>query len=77
LTNKQAADLAKYNGYETNTKQYTKANQPIFSNGKEYISQDVTSHNGGTWKKAKKMNDLNSKDTRSGTYDALLTKIGE
>ncbi|WP_280668855.1 MULTISPECIES: polymorphic toxin-type HINT domain-containing protein [unclassified Kitasatospora] len=78
LTSKQATDLAKFLGYR-DTGQRLKG-QKIFTNGKTFISQDIGdgdgSHNGGTWKLAKSIKDLGSKSTRTGTYDAMLNKIG-
>ncbi|GGG05912.1 hypothetical protein GCM10010912_58210 [Paenibacillus albidus] len=75
LTNKQTEALAKYLGFtKTN---YKVKNKPVYSDGKNYIVQDIDSHNGGIWKMAKSINELTSKSTRSGTFDALLTKIGE
>nr|WP_306139198.1 DUF1566 domain-containing protein [Rheinheimera baltica] len=50
---------------------------------KEYISRDVGSgdgngsHNGGVWKKAKSVKELGSNNTRGGTFDAALNKIGK
>ncbi len=34
-------------------------------------------HNGGVWKMAKSPEALNSKNTRMGTYDANLNRIGD
>ena len=51
--------------------------EKIYTNGKFYISQDNTSHKGGTWKMARKREDLLSKQRRLGTYDENLKKIGE
>ncbi|GIO86408.1 hypothetical protein J25TS5_33400 [Paenibacillus faecis] len=70
LTNSQVKDLAKYLGYEE-VKGEKSHGQLIFTNGKNYISQDVDSHNGGVWKMAKSIKDLKA-DKRMGTYDALL-----
>ncbi|MBT2487688.1 toxin C-terminal domain-containing protein [Streptomyces sp. ISL-96] len=54
--------------------------QTVFTNGKTFISQDIGngdgSHNGGTWKIAKSVEDLGAKATRTATTDALLNKIG-
>ncbi|MFD2389819.1 toxin C-terminal domain-containing protein [Enterococcus gallinarum] len=65
-------------GYiKTNERLY---GQPVFKNTKrkpQYITPDVDSHNGGTWKGANNVKDLGSKDTRSGTYDEDLNRIGD
>lgn len=42
-----------------------------------YITSGVGSHNGGVWKMADSSEDLDSKSTRMGTYDADLVKIGD
>ena len=44
----------------------------------QYITRDVDGHNGGAWKVADSVRDLGSRDTRSGTFNADLTKrIGD
>ena len=42
-----------------------------------YITPDVDSHNGGVWKGADSVRDLDSKITRAGTYDSNLNRIGD
>lgn len=51
----------------------------IFKHAKKnlYISQDVDGHNGGRWKMASSPERLASKDTRMGTYDDKLNRIGD
>ncbi|MET9026165.1 toxin C-terminal domain-containing protein [Nocardia sp. NPDC004168] len=51
----------------------------IFKHAKKnlYISQDVDGHNGGRWKMASSPERLASKDTRMGTYDENLNRIGD
>ena len=51
--------------------------KPVFYNGKNYITPDRDGHNGGVWKMAKKEKDLYNRNTRMGTYDAELNKIGD
>ena len=58
-------------------KERTKNNMPIYKKGKEYISPDRDGHNGGVWKKAKSIEDLNNRKTRLGTYDENLNRIGD
>ncbi|MBW8776594.1 MAG: hypothetical protein JF596_16750 [Stenotrophomonas sp.] len=41
-----------------------------------FISRDVDGHNGGAWKAAKSVKALGSRDTRLGTFDSNLKKIG-
>lgn len=40
--------------------------------GPKFITRDKDSHIGGAWKGATTVNNLGSKNTRSGTYDILL-----
>ncbi len=51
----------------------------IFKHSKKnlYISQDLDGHNGGRWKMASSPERLASKDTRMGTYDENLNRIGD
>ncbi len=77
ITNKEATKVAKELGY-TPTNYTSKNGAKIFTNGKNYISADVTSHNGGFWKMADSVKGLNSKATRIGTYDKYLKiRIGD
>lgn len=50
--------------------------QRIFTNGRTFITQDVTSHTGGLWEMARTIADLASKSTRMGTYDYDLNYLG-
>lgn len=68
---------------------YTKINersngQPVYKatkaakvKGLPFITPDVDSHNGGAWKAASSVARLNSKNTRLGTYDVNLNRIGD
>lgn len=73
LTAAQQTDIAKYLGYNKLRGNYGKAN--VFENKKpgpgqpRYISRDIDQHNGGVFKGANKIEDLWSKDKRTGTYD--------
>ncbi|MFC9437641.1 toxin C-terminal domain-containing protein [Nocardia sp. NPDC057030] len=51
----------------------------IFKHSKKnlYITQDVDGHNGGRWKMASSPEGLGSKQTRMGTYDENLNRIGD
>jgi hypothetical protein len=51
--------------------------EAVFTNGKVFITRDATGHNGGAWKMGKTIKDLASKETRMGTYDAMLNWIGK
>ena len=84
MTSKESAQAAKKLGFEK-TKYRAKNGEPIYFNRKTktYISQDIGSgdgsgsHNGGVWKQAKTPDKINSKNTRMGTYDANLRRIGD
>lgn len=75
LTNSQARDLAEYLGFRVITER--SHGQIVFTDGKWFITQDIDSHNHGTWKIARSKKDLATKDTREATTDALLNIIGE
>ena len=51
--------------------------QLVFKKGNIYITADITGHNGGVWKAATSVNNLGSKDTRLGTYDINMNRIGD
>lgn len=77
LNNSEQRSYAKkLKGYREVKNQYSHG-QLIFYNGKYYISYDVDRHNGGFWKRAKSIKKLQSKDSRDGTFDENLKKIGE
>jgi hypothetical protein len=76
LTNSQATDLATWLGYRPAGRLRVK-NQQVFTNGKDYIVQDIDSHlPAGLWKRGGSYEDLFSKRTRMGTYDYELNRIG-
>lgn len=54
---------------------YRSHGEKVFSNGKDYISPDIDSHNGGIGKKAKSLKDWDNKDTRLGKYNQEMDKI--
>jgi hypothetical protein len=53
--------------------------QPVFYNPKTrtYITPDITGHCGGVWKGATSVEGLGRKETRLGTYDENLNRIGD
>ena len=51
--------------------------QAVFRKGKLYITRDVDGHIGGAWKMATSVRNLQSKQTRLGTYDSKLNRIGD
>jgi RHS repeat-associated protein len=81
MTSSEATKAAKALGFERTN--YRSHGQPVFTDGKKFISPDVGSgdgsgsHNGGVWKMAKTPEALNSKDTRTGTFDAELNRVGD
>jgi hypothetical protein len=74
LTNSQAKDMANRVGYRPTNQ--SSMGQRIFTSGKTYITQDVTSHTGGLWKMARTIAGLASKSTRMGTCDYDLNYLG-
>jgi hypothetical protein len=75
VTNKHAMDAAKNLGYaKTN---YTSQGRAVFKKGNKYITRDIGSHNGGIWKMADSEKNLSNKETRMGTYDHNLERIGD
>ena len=77
LKGKEAKEAANKLGFKPTN--YTSHGQKVFFNSKRnlYITPDVDGHNGGVWKMAKSVEDLGSKSTRMGTYDAALRWIGD
>ena len=76
VTTPEATAVAKQLGYTKVSGQYVHG-QPVYTNGKHFISPDVDSHIGGYWKMADTINNLRSKRTRMGTYDINLNRIGD
>lgn len=75
ITNKEANKVAKELGFEK-TNQYSASNRPIYKKGNRYISPDADRHNGGFWKMADSVKNLEK--NRMGTYDMFLkTRIGD
>lgn len=75
LTNKQTEHLAKYLGFKLTNEMVRQ--KPVYTNGRFFIVQDISSHIGGTWKMADTVDNLKSKSTRLGTFDPLLNYMGE
>nr|WP_227724143.1 toxin C-terminal domain-containing protein [Yersinia proxima] len=74
MKGKEAQEAAKNLGFEHRISPkkapFDSHGQPVFSNGKTYISPDVDSHNvTNGWKM------FNSKGKRIGTYDSDLNRI--
>lgn len=51
--------------------------QAVFRRGKDFITRDMDGHNGGAWKMADSVKNLGSKETRAGTFDINLKRIGD
>jgi RHS repeat-associated protein len=51
--------------------------QAVFKRGKDFITRDLDGHNGGAWKMADSVKNLGSKETRFGTFDINLNRIGD
>ena len=73
LTNAQSRELAEYVGYNRQARDvpFNSRNQPVYTNGRNYITPDVDSHNGGVWKM------FDRSGNRLGTYDAALNRVGK
>ena len=87
MTNGEAKIAASKLGYQ-DTGISLPNGQKVFLNPKassdmKYISQDIGSgnglgsHNGGSWKAANSIRNLGSKETRTGTFDINLNRIGK
>lgn len=74
-TNKEATAAATALGFRR-VKETAHDGELVFTNGKIFISRDVDGHNGGAWKAAKSVKALGSRDTRLGTFDSSLKRIG-
>ena len=75
MTTKEATAAANKLGYKKIAEK--SHGQPIFKKGNKYITPDVDRHNGGVWKMANSVKNLGSKNTRMGTYDENLNRIGD
>ena len=56
---------------------YRSHGQPVFYNGRNYITPDIDGHNGGAFKMARTVRELGRRQTRMGTYDENLQRIGD
>jgi filamentous hemagglutinin len=74
-TNKEAAVAAEKLGFKKISE--TSHGQAVFSDGKRFITRDVDGHSGGAWKMGASVKALGKKETRTGTFDAGLNKIGD
>ncbi|WP_407311137.1 DUF637 domain-containing protein [Pseudomonas sp. nanlin1] len=75
-TNKDAKNAAEALGY-TKINETVHGGQAVFRLGNNYITRDLDGHNGGAWKMAGSVKDLGSKNTRIGTFDEKLQRIGD
>lgn len=82
-TTSEATEAAKKLGFEK-TNQTIKGEAIYKDNKGRYITVDVGNgrnkggaHNGGVWKMADSIKNLGKRETRMGTYDANLNRIGD
>lgn len=75
VTAKEATKIAEKMGFRKTN--YFSDGQPVFQKGNKFITIDATSHNGGFWKMANSVKELKLKNTRMGTYDKQLNRIGD
>ena len=74
-TTQAATKAAKKLGFQK-TNEFSHG-QAVYKKGKYYITPDIDGHNGGAWKMAKSVEKLASRETRLGTYDINLNRIGD
>lgn len=74
-TTKEAKAAAEALGFKK-IKDTVHDGQAVFTDGKSYITRDLDGHNGGAWKMADSVKNLGSKETRAGTFDVNLRRIG-
>lgn len=74
-TTKEATQAADELGFRKVNE--TSHGQAVYTDGKIFITRDVDGHNGGAWKGADSVKALSSKDTRAGTFDVNLQRIGD
>jgi RHS repeat-associated protein len=76
-TTKEAKAAAEKIGFRK-IKETVHDGQAVFQRGKnEFITRDIDGHNGGAWKMADSVANLGKKETRSGTFDVNLKRIGD
>ena len=73
-TTKEATQAAETLGFKRINE--TINGQAVYKKGNQYITRDVDGHNGGAWKAADSVANLGKKETRLGTFDAQLNRIG-
>lgn len=74
-TTKEATQAADELGFRKVNE--TSHGQAVYTDGKIFITRDVDGHNGGAWKGADSVKALSSKDTKAGTFDVNLQRIGD
>lgn len=74
ITTKEATEAAEKLGFQKIREQ--SEGRPVYKKGNRYITPDRTRHNGGFWKMADSIEGLKSRQTRLGTFDILLNRIG-
>lgn len=75
-TNAEAQRAAKVLGF-SKINETVHGGQAVFKLGNRYITRDLDGHNGGAWKMADSVKALGRKETRSGTFDVNLNRIGD
>lgn len=75
-TTKEAKVAAEALGF-TKINETVHGGQAVFKRGKDFITRDLDGHNGGAWKMADSVKNLGSRETRAGTFDVKLNRIGD
>lgn len=57
--------------------EYYSQGLPVYQRGNRFITIDRNDHNGGFWKMADSVKNLEHRTTRLGTYDKNLNRIGD
>jgi hypothetical protein len=74
-TTKEATAAAQKLGYQKIKE--TIRGEAIYRKGSSFITRDATAHKRGAWKMADSVKALGSKETRLGTFDQNLKRIGD
>lgn len=75
-TTKEATKAAESFGFKK-INETVHEGQAVYKKGNYFITRDLDGHNGGAWKMAKSVEALGKKETRMGTYNINLNRIGD
>ena len=75
-TTKEAKKAAEILGFKK-VNETVHGGQAVFKRGKDYITRNLDDHNERAWKMADSVKALGNRETRAGTYDINLKRIGD